>query len=138
MPSRAGSPNKNKSFLLNRLQDMYGDDFHPILKMAGNAVAIQEMVDDNEEAESIDYYRANQAWDQVAQYTEPKLKAIEISGNPENPLEIVAYELSSTERAARLTAILERGRQERNGHTLDGGDAEMDESTGATDTSSSE
>ena len=33
MLSRLGSPNKNKRFLLNGLQDMYGKDFHPIMKM---------------------------------------------------------------------------------------------------------
>ena len=42
MPSRAGSPNKNKAFLLNRLQDMYGDDFHPIMRMAENAALLHE------------------------------------------------------------------------------------------------
>ena len=29
-----GVPNKNKKFLLSRLQDMYGESFHPIMKMA--------------------------------------------------------------------------------------------------------
>jgi len=38
MPGRLGSPNKNKKFLLNRLQYMYVQDFHPIMKMAENAV----------------------------------------------------------------------------------------------------
>ena len=43
MPSRLGSPNKNKKFLLNRLQDMYGDDFHPVVMTAGNAMTLHEL-----------------------------------------------------------------------------------------------
>ena len=43
MPSRLGSPNKNKRFLLNRLQDIYGKDFHPIMKMAENAMTVHEI-----------------------------------------------------------------------------------------------
>lgn len=79
MPSRAGSPNRNKSFLMNRLQDMYGDDFHPIMNMAANAKLLHEKAnatqDPNDLKASID------AWDKIAQYTEPKLKASEINLN---------------------------------------------------------
>jgi len=84
MPSRKGSPNKNKTFLMNRLQDMYGDDFHPILKMAENAVAMQAIIpkmdEDDLVAQAIALEKANTAWDKVAQYTEPKLKAVEVTG----------------------------------------------------------
>ena len=48
MPSRLGSPNKNKKFLLNRLQDMYGQDFHPIMKMAENAVRLHDIASKND------------------------------------------------------------------------------------------
>jgi citrate synthase len=76
MPSRAGSPNKNKAFLLNRLQDMYGEDFHPIMQAAANAKMLHDKArsteDPNDLKASID------AWDKIAQYTEPKLKATEI------------------------------------------------------------
>ena len=48
MPSRLGSPNKNKKFLLNRLQDMYGQDFHPIMKMAENAIRLHEIASRND------------------------------------------------------------------------------------------
>ena len=48
MPSRLGSPNKNKKFLLNRLQDMYGKDFHPIMKMAENAIRLHEIASRND------------------------------------------------------------------------------------------
>lgn len=43
MPSRLGPTNKNKRFLLNRLQDMYGDDFNPILRMAENATTLHRI-----------------------------------------------------------------------------------------------
>ena len=110
MPSRAGSANKNKAFLLKRLQDMYGEDFHPIMKMADNAVrlqAIAETIDDKvvgiEEGTESDLstsetvallqhhgksiQTALEAWDKVAQYTEPKLKAIEVTGAGGGPIE---------------------------------------------------
>ena len=48
MPSRLGSPNRNKKFLLNRLQDMYGQDFHPIMKMAENAIRLHEIASRND------------------------------------------------------------------------------------------
>jgi hypothetical protein len=37
---------KNKAFLLNRLQAMYGEDFHPIMKMAENANRAQELIEE--------------------------------------------------------------------------------------------
>ena len=78
MPSRKGSPNKNKSFLLNKLKDMYGDDFHPIMNMAENAVKLQAAADENPEAST--YKAAIDGWEKIAQYVEPKLKAVEMTG----------------------------------------------------------
>ena len=79
MPSRAGSPNRNKAFLLDRLKDMYGEDFHPIMRMAENAVTLHDQargtMDTTDLKSSID------AWDKIAQYTEPKLKASEVNLN---------------------------------------------------------
>jgi len=79
MPSRAGSPNRNKAFLLNRLQDMYGDDFHPIMRMAENAVTLHEQAKDTLDAG--DLKASIDAWDKIAAYTEPKLKASEVNLN---------------------------------------------------------
>ena len=76
MPSRLGSPNKNKRFLLNRLQDMYGKDFHPIMKMAENAMTLHEIASKTKAMN--DLSRSIDAWDKIAKYTEPKLKALEI------------------------------------------------------------
>ena len=89
----AGSTTKNKRGLLARLQQEYGKDFHPIMKMAGNANRLQIIIDemqpdDGEELTDNETDRlfvgiklAADAWDKVAQYTEPKLKAVEHSGN---------------------------------------------------------
>ena len=76
MPSRAGSPNKNKAFLLSRLQDMYGDQFHPIMRMAEQAAKLHNLASISEERD--DLKSSIDAWDKIAQYTEPKLKATEI------------------------------------------------------------
>jgi hypothetical protein len=76
MPSRAGSPNKNKAFLLNRLQDMYGDEFHPIMRMAEQAAKLHNHAAQSEDTN--DLKASIDAWDKIAQYTEPKLKATEI------------------------------------------------------------
>ncbi len=81
MPSRAGSPNRNKNFLMSRLQDMYGKDFHPILRLADNAVRLDEMAKESNDVTAI---RASvDAWDRIAQYTEPKLKAVEVKADNE-------------------------------------------------------
>tara|TARA_R110002020_G_C16233629_1_gene768583 strand:+ start:931 stop:1206 length:276 start_codon:yes stop_codon:yes gene_type:complete len=67
---------------------MYGEDFHPIMKMAENAVKAQKLIDDYAKDEDADiqavfagYKFSVDAWDKVANYTEPKLKAVEHSGN---------------------------------------------------------
>jgi hypothetical protein len=75
--SRAGSPNRNKQFLLNKLKEMYGEDFHPIMRMAENAVSLQNIAEAEQDVQALK--AALDGWDKVAQYTEPKLKAIEHS-----------------------------------------------------------
>jgi len=79
---------------------MYGEDFHPIIKIAENCVELQERVEaieipelpeepTVEEIEATAIARdgkvnaikvANNEWSRIAEYTEPKLKATEISG----------------------------------------------------------
>ena len=75
MSSRKGIPNKNKRFLLSRLQDMYGEDFHPIMRMAEQATRLHEIA---RNGETSDIKASIDAWDKVAAYTEPRLKASEI------------------------------------------------------------
>ena len=90
MPSRLGSPNKNKKFLLNRLQDMYGYDFHPIMKMADIAVRLHELAIQTQSVS--DLKCSIDAWDKIAHYTEPRLKAVDLGlggGNARPPTEII-------------------------------------------------
>ena len=88
---------------MNRLQDMYGEDFHPILRMAENAHTLQSRVaaagDDLTDEQLL---AAIKAWDSVAQYTEPKLKAIEISGE----LGVDDRGLTDTERLAKTASLI--------------------------------
>jgi len=74
--SRIGIPNKNKKFLLARLQDMYGEQFHPILKMAEAASKLDYIAEEEGDVTALN--AAVNAWSKVAEYTEPKLKAVEI------------------------------------------------------------
>ena len=109
MGSRAGSPNKNKAFLLTRLQEMYGDDFHPIIQIAKNCVELQSKVDDIPIPEPDDdgivnpedvaahaankvmaIKTANHEWSRIAEYTEPKLKAVEHTGADGGPVQLDA------------------------------------------------
>jgi len=71
-----GVPNKNKKFLLARLQDMYGESFHPIMKMAEAASKLDYIADEEGDVTALN--AAVNAWSKVAEYTEPKLKAVEI------------------------------------------------------------
>ena len=67
------------------MQDMYGDDFHPIMQMAENAVLLQDIV--KREPEPTTIKLAIDAWDKVANYTEPKLKAVEVTGTDGGPID---------------------------------------------------
>jgi hypothetical protein len=82
MASRKGSSNKNKDFLNSRLQAMYGKDFDPIMKMAEQAVRIHNQTSDVSDID--DLKSSIDAWDKIAQYTTPKLKALEVSGDGDN------------------------------------------------------
>ena len=74
--SRLGSPNKNKKFLLARLQDMYGEQFHPIMKMAEAASKLDCIAE--QEGDVAALTAALNGWGKIAEYTEPKLKAVEV------------------------------------------------------------
>ena len=92
-----GSQSKNKDFLMKRLQDMYGKDFDPVMMAAKNAyemnkLAQLELTDEQmADMDGRDILQATEAvfmrkkecvnaFDKIAQYVQPKLKAIEISG----------------------------------------------------------
>ena len=79
MARPAGASNKNKAFLMDRLRDMYGEDFHPIMRMAENAVTLHDQARGT--MDTADLKLSIDAWDRIAQYTEPKLKASEVNLN---------------------------------------------------------
>jgi len=89
-----GSMTRNKQFLLKRLQDMYGEEFHPIMKMAENAVTLHKEAQQAVDSERVPALKASiDAWDKVAAYTEPKLKALELSGPEGGAMVIQAIEV---------------------------------------------
>ena len=96
MPRTIGATGRNKKFLLNRLQDMYGDDFHPIMSAAKNAYEMNKIAEQTGDIQ--DHERASKAWDRIAEYTEPRLKAVEHSGHDGGALQInlVQYESDNT------------------------------------------
>ena len=96
MSRTIGATGRNKKFLLNRLQDMYGDYFHPIMSAAKNAYEMNKIAETTGDIQ--DHERASKAWDRIAEYTEPRLKAVEHSGHDGGALQInlVQYESDNT------------------------------------------
>ena len=95
MSRTIGATGRNKKFLLNRLQDMYGDDFHPIMSAAKNAYEMNKIAEKTGDIQ--DHERASKAWDRIAEYTEPRLKAVEHSGHDGGALQINLVQYDSTD-----------------------------------------
>ena len=76
---RQRGPGRNKKFLMSRLQDMYGEEFHPIMRMAENADKLQKAADIENDPAS--FKAAVDGWDRIAKYVEPQLKAVDISAD---------------------------------------------------------
>ena len=74
----AGSLDRNKAFLIKRLQEMYGEDFDPVMQMAGHAYAIKQLLAEKGDVTSDEHVQAINAWDKIAQYTNAKLKSMEV------------------------------------------------------------
>ena len=79
-----------------RLKEEYGDDFHPIMKLAQNCVFLQEDADNEEDLASkvAKVKTANAEWARIAEYTEPKLKATDLTVEGEEGIivQIVQFE----------------------------------------------
>ena len=71
-----GTVAKNHQFLLNRLQDMYGKDWNPILKAAEMATRMHLVAEQSDEM--ADMKASVDAWTKVAEFVTPRLKAVEI------------------------------------------------------------
>ena len=74
-----GTVAKNHQFLLNRLQDMYGKDWNPILKAAEMATRMHLVAEQSDEM--ADMKASVDAWTKVAEFVTPRLKAVEIQGS---------------------------------------------------------
>jgi hypothetical protein len=86
----AGSPNKNKRGLMHRLKELYGEEFHPIMRMAENGVKLQEIA--NSTGAGVDLKASLEAWDRIAVYVEPKLKAVEVTGAGDDGEIVVSFQ----------------------------------------------
>ena len=107
------SKDKNRKFLLNRLQDMYGKDFDPIMRAAEMAVLLQAEAMSTEENRSKTLKDSIDAWLKVGEFIMPKLKAVELSQDPENPL----FEMSEDDRLKEITKLISEGAGEALGIT---------------------
>ena len=95
MTREAGIPNKNKRGMKQRLRDAYGKDFDVIMMMGKNCKQLFDMIPENPTAEDIDtIIDANTQLDKLAQYVEPKLKAVELSGNVDSRTTLVVKDLT--------------------------------------------
>ena len=96
----AGVANKNKRGLSVRLKQQYGKDFDVIMMMAQNCLTLHEIANTHREglvSENVDGSKyidastssktANEALEKLAQYIEPKLKAVEITGVEGGPVQ---------------------------------------------------
>lgn len=104
MARPAGTSNRNRQFLLNKLKEMYGDDFEPIMQMSKNCMTQQKKadvflkeVDDDISLEAVEatvnlLRPINDQWEKIAQYTYPKLKAIEVQAENVDPFAGVSRE----------------------------------------------
>lgn len=84
--SRKGRPNKPKLVLLSALQRKFGKEWNPVVKMA-------EIAED----ESNPVELRAQMYKEVAQYVEPKRKAIEVTGPEGGPISVVSSKPLSLE-----------------------------------------
>ena len=69
-----------KEHFVKRMQNIYGKDFDPLMKMAENSMRLQGIADseaDNSNAQ----IEANKEWERIAQFTTPKLKSVEHTGD---------------------------------------------------------
>jgi len=79
MARTKGAIGKNKAFLLNRLQSIYGKSFDPILRAAAMASTLDELA--KEEPSVANQRDSIASWLKIAEFTTPKLKSIEHTTN---------------------------------------------------------
>ncbi len=92
---------KNRVYLHNKLKEMFGDEFEPILRASEQALRLHAMAMDSDDSkvvkDSID------AWIRINKFFLPELKAVEHSQDPDNPL----FEKDEDARFSELNRIQE-------------------------------
>jgi len=112
-----GALDKNKVFLLNKLKDMYGEQFDPIMRAAALANRLDTLIQEQDAIaaqlkDPSDKLEAEQKtvglilqtidkWLKVGEFTNGKVSAITLSQDPDNPL----FEMSSDERVREITRL---------------------------------
>lgn len=97
MSRPAGIPNKNKRGLRAQLKQQYGDDFDVIMMMAEHCNTLHKIAkhhatgatstDGKEVIDALSSAKeAISNLDKLAQYVEPKLKAVELTGEDGEPI----------------------------------------------------
>lgn len=79
-----GSKNQPKRALLKLIQELY-PNYHPVLEMAKTA--------NDKEVDAALRFNANK---EVAQYVEPKRKAVEVTGEDGGPVKVMASALDES------------------------------------------
>ncbi len=94
MPRPPGIPNRNRGYTLNKLKEMWGDDFDPLVKMAESCNELIKLASDYKKEHPTNWTeifsfneRIVSSFDKVASYTQPKLKAIEVKTDSLDPFE---------------------------------------------------
>ena len=72
---------------------MYGKDFHPIMKRAENAMTLHELASKTNAMS--DLSRSIDAWDRIAKYTEPKLKAVDCYPEEDRVVDVIVTRFDS-------------------------------------------
>ncbi len=90
-----GANNKNKRGMKQRLREAYGDDFDVIMMMGKNCKTLLDLIPNEPTEDDVDLIiDANTQLDKLAQYVEPKLKAVELTGNVDSRTTLVVKDLT--------------------------------------------
>ncbi|MFW0776090.1 MAG: hypothetical protein ACN2B6_00020 [Rickettsiales bacterium] len=110
MTRAAGIPNKNKRGLRAELKKQYGKEFDVIMMMAENCNTLHKVAKAHQPEGAVTIGDAGlidattsaktaiDALEKLAQYVEPKLKAVEVTGEGGEPLSVtvISYANSDT------------------------------------------
>ena len=75
---------------------MFGKDFHPIMKIAENVMTLHNLASKTNSMN--DLSRSIDAWDRIAKYTEPKLKAVECYPEEDRVVNVIVKQFDRAEK----------------------------------------